>query len=204
MQKMRLVEFMDGVLWFEEVLEDYAEDCLEFSHKDTVILRDRQQYVLIVLNEGKTKVGCFKDMNKKQLKEAKRIDNSKSGVVFDLISYQPTDCETDCIYNDCLSPVSFVLQSNSMKYQMSCSKAKTIEFLEMKTSEEDTVDAKQCNLIFYKRRVNDQYSMFESMLAQNHYLCTEFENGLYKLGLKEVQTKIDETAQIEVSGCESK
>lgn len=74
----------------------------------------------------------------------------------------------------------------------------------MKTSEEDTVDAKQCNLIFYKRRVNDQYSMFESMLAQNHYLCTEFENGLYKLGLKEVQTKIDETAQIEVSGCESK
>ncbi|XP_072094217.1 interleukin-18-like isoform X1 [Mobula birostris] len=192
MQEMRPVEFKDGVLWLEEVPGDYTEDCLEFSHKSTVILRDAQQYILIVQNE----VAYFKDMNKSQLNEAKRTDSS-SGVQFDLIFYEPTECNRDCKFDNGLPTVSFVIQVNSKKYQMSCSKAKTIEFLEMKTSEEDMVDGDQCNLVFYKRRIN-QYSCFESALAQNHYLCTVSEKGLFKLGLKEFISQTDETIQIYV------
>ncbi|XP_072094219.1 interleukin-18-like isoform X2 [Mobula birostris] len=184
MQEMRPVEFKDGVLWLEEVPGDYTEDCLEFSHKSTVILRDAQQYILIVQNE----VAYFKDMNKSQLNE---------GVQFDLIFYEPTECNRDCKFDNGLPTVSFVIQVNSKKYQMSCSKAKTIEFLEMKTSEEDMVDGDQCNLVFYKRRIN-QYSCFESALAQNHYLCTVSEKGLFKLGLKEFISQTDETIQIYV------
>ncbi|XP_067826841.1 interleukin-18-like isoform X2 [Heptranchias perlo] len=195
MQRLRPVELKDRVLWFEDLMED----CLRFSDKELVIVRNRHQQVLIVSRKGAIEAANFMDLNNKELNEAKTSDSLMNGIQFDLINYELTNCNRNCNFRNSSFPVSFVVKANSKMYQMSCSNSNSIEFLEHTASEEEMVDGSKRNVIFYKVDITDQFSRFESELARGYCLCTEFENGLFKLALKKYGNKIDETTHIDVT-----
>ncbi|XP_041030008.1 uncharacterized protein LOC121269483 isoform X2 [Carcharodon carcharias] len=190
-QELRPVELKDGILWLEGMPGDFVEDCLSFSRKDTVLVQDKRHKLLVFSNEEKCETAEFRDLNKKE---------KTKGIEFDIIYYESTECTKGCNFRDTSFPVSFIVQCNSKRYQMSCSKSKSIEFLEQNTSDEETVDGNKRNIIFYRNYLG-QFSMFESDFARDYWLCTEFENGLYKLALKKVTTSgdIDEETHLELS-----
>ncbi|XP_059494914.1 uncharacterized protein LOC132206153 [Stegostoma tigrinum] len=181
--------FLQPVWKHEESHKDFVADCLEFSYKDTVFVKDFNQKLLVVTENERCRKADFRDLIKKE-----KVD----GIKFDVIYYESTNCKT-CGFKDIVFPVSFVVQCNSKKYQMSCSESKSIEFLEQNAPEETTVDGSNRNIIFYRQGHKGQFSMFESELARGYWLCTEYENGLYKLALKEVKEEVDERTLLELS-----
>ncbi|XP_067910459.1 uncharacterized protein [Heterodontus francisci] len=187
-QELRAVEFKDGILW----LEDLVEDCLDFSNKDTVLVRDNLHQLLMISTKENIATAEFQDLNQRQVTE---------GIIFDIIFYESTECIKDCKFKDSVFPVSFAVKCNSKRYQMSCSKSNNIEFLEQNTPEDEIVDGSKRNIIFHMENYMGQFSRFESEVARDHWLCTEFVNGLYKLALKKVQVDNDEGTLLEVSSC---
>ncbi|XP_043532394.1 uncharacterized protein LOC122540580 isoform X2 [Chiloscyllium plagiosum] len=189
-QKLRPVEFKNGILWLEESPRDFEEDCLEFSHKDSVFVKDFHQKLLVFTGKESCGEAKFRDLNK--------IEKA-DGIKFDVIYHELTNCKT-CGFKDSF-PVSFVVHYNSKTYQMSCSESKCIEFLEQNTTEEEIVDRSKRNIIFYRKALEGQFSMFESELARGYWLCAEHEKGLYKLALKEVKVDVDEGTLLRLSLC---
>ncbi|GCB75324.1 hypothetical protein scyTo_0018992 [Scyliorhinus torazame] len=177
---------------------DFAEDCLEFADQRTVLVQDRFHKLLVFANNEKHKTAEFRDINNKERTEAMRPNNLVNGIEFDIIFYESTKCTQDCKFRKFSFPVSFVVQCNSKKYQMSCSKSIGIEFQELSTPpEKETVDFRERNIIFYMKSLG-QFSVFESDLVRDHCLCAEPENGLYKLALKKVTKSIDEETHLEL------
>ncbi|XP_060702916.1 uncharacterized protein LOC132829623 isoform X2 [Hemiscyllium ocellatum] len=197
-QKLRPVEFRNGILWLEESPRDFKEDCLEFSHKDSVFVKDFHQKLLVFTGKESCGEAKFCDLNKKEMADV-RPDNLVNGIKFDVIYHELTNCKT-CEFKDSF-PVSFVVHYNSKTYQMSCSESKRIEFLEQNTSEEEIVDRSKRNIIFYRKDFEGQFSMFESEFARGYWLCAEHEKGLYKLALKEVKVEVDEGTLLRLSPC---
>ncbi|XP_043532393.1 uncharacterized protein LOC122540580 isoform X1 [Chiloscyllium plagiosum] len=198
-QKLRPVEFKNGILWLEESPRDFEEDCLEFSHKDSVFVKDFHQKLLVFTGKESCGEAKFRDLNKIEKADAMRPDNLVNGIKFDVIYHELTNCKT-CGFKDSF-PVSFVVHYNSKTYQMSCSESKCIEFLEQNTTEEEIVDRSKRNIIFYRKALEGQFSMFESELARGYWLCAEHEKGLYKLALKEVKVDVDEGTLLRLSLC---
>ncbi|XP_078389187.1 uncharacterized protein LOC144671143 isoform X2 [Cetorhinus maximus] len=180
-QELRPVVLKDGILWLEGMPGDFVKDCLSFSRKDIVLVQDMRHKLLVFSNEGKCETAKFRDLNKKE---------KTKGIEFDIIYYESEECTKGCNFQDTSFPVSFRVQCNSKRYQMSCSKSKSIEFLEQNTPDEETVDGSKRNIIFYMSD-KGQFSTFESDFARGYWLCTEFENGLYKLALKKVTASGD-------------
>ncbi|XP_038635763.1 uncharacterized protein LOC119954533 isoform X2 [Scyliorhinus canicula] len=188
-QKLRPVELKDGILWLEEIPGDFVDDCLDFSYKRTVLVQDRLHKLLVFSNNKIRKLAEFRDMNNKERTE---------GIEFDINFYESGKCTKECDFQKFSFPASFVVECNSKRYQMSCSKSTSIVFLETTTvPDEETVDFNKRNIIFYMKNLG-QFSVFESASAIGHCLCAEPENGLYKLALKKVTKSIDEETHLEL------
>ncbi|XP_078055225.1 uncharacterized protein LOC144479966 isoform X2 [Mustelus asterias] len=186
-QKLTPVDLKDDILWLksEEITDGFEKDCLDFSDKKPVFLQDHLHKLLVFTNN---KTAEFRDLNEKQKAE---------GIRFEIINYETVECTKNCNFRKFSFPVSFVVQHNSKTYQMSCTKPPRIEFLELNTPEKETIDVRKRNILFYMKTVK-QFSVFESDFARGHYLCTKFENGLYKLALKNVTTSIDEETHLKL------